>query len=82
MKKSKITIRGKEWTIETGRMTKGNLGICDYEKRRIKVKHVNDLDTIIHELLHACFYDLDEGVVDESASDIAKALNVFWERPE
>lgn len=32
------------------------------------------LDSVIHEMLHACLWDLDESAVLEIASDIAKAL--------
>jgi len=33
-----------------------------------------ELDVFIHEMLHACFWDLDETSIEEAASDIAKVL--------
>lgn len=35
---------------------------------------LTDLDTCIHEALHACFWDMAEEAVSEAASDIARLL--------
>lgn len=36
-----------------------------------------EMEIIIHESLHACLWDLDEVVIEETASDIAKLLIRF-----
>jgi len=33
-----------------------------------------ELEFIIHEMIHACFWDLDEAVVKEVGQDLSKAL--------
>jgi len=38
------------------------------------LKGMRRLDVLIHEMLHACFWDIDEEGIEESASDIARAL--------
>jgi hypothetical protein len=35
---------------------------------------IADLDTLIHEAMHACLWDLSEDAVDSSATDIARFL--------
>jgi hypothetical protein len=53
------------------------LGLCDYDKKTLHIPKegtkMTDLDTIIHEALHACT-ELDEDAVDESATSIARLL--------
>jgi len=42
---------------------------------------LKDLDTIVHESLHACLWDLDEEAVAESAADVARLLwRVGWRK--
>jgi len=38
------------------------------------------LDTLIHEILHAAFWDLDETAVTETATDLARILEGFGYR--
>jgi hypothetical protein len=75
-----LTFRGKRWRIGKLRR-KGELGGCESPHiagREIDVpiggKTLRDLDTTIHEAIHACLWDLDEEAVIETASDIATAL--------
>jgi hypothetical protein len=35
------------------------------------------LDTLIHEILHAAFWDMDEAAVAETATDMARILNAL-----
>lgn len=56
-------------------------GLCDpRDRKRPKIRVVEglaperELDVFIHEMLHACFWDLDETSISEAASDIAKVL--------
>ncbi len=53
-------------------------GYCDYEERVLDVpmkgKECDDLDTLLHEGIHACMPFLEEEIVAESATDIAKFL--------
>jgi hypothetical protein len=73
-------LRGKYWSIVFEKLHKSTLGLCDWSSRKITIstaRKVNgelQLDTIIHELLHACQPDLAEETVEETASDIARVL--------
>jgi hypothetical protein len=76
-----IQIRGKRWKF-VREYIKGALGTCDSRETKGKKIRVRpslrgqtELDTIIHELLHASAWDvLDESFVDQTATDIARAL--------
>ena len=85
----KVTIRGQPWTLRrtrrglgsTNRFPKGLYGYCDHTNKEIRVIPEEDfktsqeeLDTIIHETLHALFPDLDEEVVTQSGSELAAIL--------
>ena len=89
VKPQKITVRGQPWTLRrtrrglgsTNRFPKGLYGYCDHTHREIRVIPEEDfrgsqeeLDTIIHEALHALFPDLDEEVVAQSGSELAAIL--------
>ena len=72
--------RGHRWVL--GRVRgKYEKGACDAPSvpgKEIDVPiggaRLQDLDTCIHEALHACFWDLDEEAVDATAADIAAFL--------
>lgn len=79
----KMSFHGKIWEYvrHKFRTKKKTYGICDHpstQVRRIKVdkglKGRIELDTNIHEMLHACCWNLSEECVNTTASDIAKAL--------
>jgi hypothetical protein len=78
----RIELRGKRWTLEgVERLPDGSHGEMDpvgVMKKAIRVartqNHLDTLDTLIHECLHACIPDLCEEAVEESATDIAKVL--------
>lgn len=75
-----ITVRGKRmWLVNRPR--KGTLGHCEppgsgrptmFIPVEGDAKH--DLDTIVHEILHAGAWDLSEEAVGQIAGDIAKVL--------
>ena len=74
------TFRGKRWRIKYRRM-KEYSGSCDppTEPEKVIMVHpqlegLDELDTWIHEALHATVWDLDEEAVNESARDIARLL--------
>lgn len=76
------TFRGKRYKISFQNVVKGKvLGLCDSpdgKGKTIRIKRdldeQNELETIVHESLHACFWDIDEEAVHESAKDIASLL--------
>jgi hypothetical protein len=56
-------------------------GRCDSPttlKKRITIKKTlvgeRRLEVLIHEMLHACYWDLDEEAIDITARDIARVL--------
>lgn len=76
----RVTIRGRRYEITRPRL-KAARGDCDHPatpSKRIRIRRdlsgEIELDTLIHELLHACCFDLAEDVVNESATDIAAVL--------
>ena len=73
-----ISIRGKRYTISNVPAPSGE---CDHPmtaKKLIAIPKDGDtmgeLVVIIHEMLHAAFWDLDEEVVDQVGYDIGRAL--------
>jgi len=76
------TLRGKRWRIQWRRLTK-HRGLCSPPTARrktitldprIRQSHLDLAEIAIHEMLHACFWDLDDTVVTETARDIAVVL--------
>ena len=70
--------RGQVFNL-TFKKLRSDYGSCAYDKpRSIKIttdiKHKLLLDTLIHEALHACYPDLDEEAINQSATDIAEYL--------
>jgi len=77
-----VTLRGKRWAFEkAGTLSKTDRGYCtdpSETERKIKIHKSligqEELEVIIHEMLHACFWDIDEDVIAEVGDDISKAL--------
>lgn len=76
----KVRIRGKQWTIKRVRLQSAR-GLCDHPeepRRAIKVSSElqgeEELEVLIHEMLHAGLWDLDESVVETLGEDLAAAL--------
>jgi len=76
--------------VKPSELSKDVLGDCDVGRSRrryvVRVKRsLKDrvrLDTIVHELLHALHPELDESVVEDSATAIAKVLWKLGYRPK
>lgn len=78
----RVELRGKRWNLEVIEyLQDGSCGSIDppnSPQKRILIAlnqtPIDLLDTVIHECLHACYPDLDEEAVTETATDIAKVL--------
>lgn len=78
-----VTVRGKRWKLAYVRMSDGVDGDCDPPNkpgkeirinRRLR-KHPHTLcETLIHEILHAAMWVLDEEAIDTAAIDMARIL--------
>lgn len=74
-------LRGRRYSLAWVTNLGENDGKCDppdwpAKKMRIKLglsEHA-EMETIIHEALHGCLWDLDETAVDQIAHDIARLL--------
>ena len=74
-------LRHRRWKVEDIKRLplkkEEDLGLCVYEYRILFVPKEGDteldLDTLVHESLHACT-ELDETAVDETATSIARLL--------
>jgi hypothetical protein len=81
-KKHVVKLRGKKYKIQkTGKVGSDLWGYCTdpkFTNRLIKIHKMlendEELEILIHEMLHACFWDLDEEVVSEVGRDLSKAL--------
>ena len=84
MKKTKVKpqthiFRGKKYKIFfRNPSNRTHLGTCDYAAKEIEVRPTLDskdkLDVIIHESLHACFADIEDDAISETATTIANLL--------
>jgi len=76
--------------LSASEMPRSTLGDCDAGRSRkryvIRVKKSLEgrlrLDTIVHELLHALHPELEESVVEDSATAIARVLWKLGYKPE
>lgn len=74
-----LKIRGQRWRVIFGRPPRNYCqGLCDRDRRTIWIaKGADDpIATLIHELLHACFWDLDESAVEEAEDALIKGLEL------
>lgn len=75
----RVRIRGKWWRIQQQPSIIVNgaevRGLCDKEERLITHDGGDDMAfTIIHEVLHACFWDIEEVAIEEAEEAIKTAL--------
>lgn len=77
----RVKMRGRVWDFRrTAKRPRGAHGIADKSTRPPSIKvHAalrdeTELETIIHEALHACLWDLDEEPIEETAESIASLL--------
>ena len=80
---SEYDIRGTKYLIKESRIK--DLGQCDSPSKpkptiRInrKLKGFKRLEVLIHEILHACHWDLDEEAIDETAQVLATILSDYF----
>lgn len=81
-----LRIRGQRWRLRFVTHLGENRGVCDKPNRIIRIVSCQEgqmeMDTIIHEILHAALWDLDEEAVHDTANAIAAALwRVGYRRP-
>lgn len=77
-----VTICRKRWSlIFTRNLSKANHGECDHPTKKGKeirvregIREQSTLETLIHEMLHAANWSLDEEFVTDSARDISRVL--------
>jgi hypothetical protein len=73
-----LTVRGSRWKVRWVNNLADNYGVCDYAKKEIRIAKGQptavELDTVVHELLHAALPDLDEPAIAETANALAVAL--------
>jgi hypothetical protein len=73
-----LMIRGQRWKIRWVPNLGQNLGICDYEQRVIRIaqgqKFKDEIDTVVHELLHAALHDVCEEAVHQTANALVESL--------
>jgi len=73
-------IRGKRWRVRTAAL-RTNRGECDppnkpHKEIRIAAEMHGEerLEVLIHEMLHAAYWDLDESAIEGAAADVARVL--------
>ena len=78
----RAVIRNETWSI-VSEVQDGEFGFCDHEGERGKPRTIGikdgltefeELDTTIHEGLHASYPDLSEEAIDRAATDLARLL--------
>jgi hypothetical protein len=73
-----LRIRGQRWRLRFVPNLGNAEGVCDKEQRTIRIAlgypEDQTLDSIVHEVLHAALWDLDEEAVHETANAISSAL--------
>ncbi len=80
MKNLHHRFRGKQYSVKTVPRLKVD-GDCDSPKgtrKEIRLQAglppLRDMEVAIHEALHACFWDMDEDVITQSATDLGRFL--------
>ena len=79
--------RGRKFKIFFGPIKNRNhLGTCDEGSKEIEIRSTLEgeelLDCLIHEALHACFPDIVDGAINDSATSIASFLGRLGYRRE
>jgi len=75
-----VNLRGKRFAISRPRRLQADtLGWCrTHGKPKIAVAYslngVEELEILIHEMLHGCYWDMDEEAISDTAESIAIAL--------
>lgn len=73
-----VYINGQRWKIVRCKLPADRFGECDYNTRTIRIAeqlHSEEyLNTLIHEIIHARWYDLDETAVLDIADLLAGVI--------
>jgi hypothetical protein len=73
-----VNVRGQRWRLRFVPNLGDKDGECEYGTRVIRVAlgqpEQSELDTVIHEILHAAYPDLEEDAVGQTAEALAKVL--------
>ena len=80
-KTARVRIGDVRWTIRRCPVPKDRWGDCDPEKKLIRVSDklagFDLMDVMLHEMIHARWWCLDEGEVTEFAEEAAAVLEAF-----
>ena len=87
---TRLNLRGRIWHLEfVDRLESGAYGECDDPSRpqkRIRIamnqSSADMMDTLLHELIHACMPDMSEEATLETANDISNVLRRLKARIE
>lgn len=88
MKIKSHTFGGKRYRVRAqSAIRTPDLGECDFDRKHIAIPHdgdtVEELDTIIHEAIHASLPCIAEHEVTVTANDIARLLwRLGWRRDD
>jgi hypothetical protein len=78
-KRRTVYIGGQRWKVQWDQRLKDCYGICDYDTKTIRLRagmDVADLvDTILHEMIHARWPDLNEEAVEDFAGTMSGFLD-------
>ena len=73
-----LKVRGKKWGLRFVPNLGDSAGQCDYTGMVIRIalgqKPQDELDTLVHELLHAAYPDLVESAIAEGSLGVSEAL--------
>lgn len=74
-----LKIRGDKWKIVIGRPPENKCdGLCHYATSTIYIRPSADrIPTIVHEILHACLWDVSEEAIEETEDALVKALELL-----
>lgn len=80
-----VRIRNQRWRIRFVPNLGDCEGVCDKPARTIRIAlgypDEQTMDSVIHEVLHAALWDLDEEAVEETANAVSSALaKLGWRR--
>ena len=78
---AKVHIGSTQWRIRVCEVPSDRLGDCNSDTRTIRVSHrltgFDFVNVLLHELIHARWWCLDEGEVTEFAEEAAAVLEAF-----
>jgi hypothetical protein len=78
---AKVFIGREKWTILRCKVPRDRWGDCNHDEKTIRVSDRLSgtclLNVLLHEMIHARWWCLDEGEVDEFAEEAAGVLESF-----